>query len=992
MAELFNTKPICFGQIIPREYQSRDLEKSFELWDEGACGVLTRAFTGSGKSLMSCIKFDRWLQRSPQHRCMVISYEKQLVWQFSQEITDVLGLQPGIEMESEQVEPSFIPQVVVASRQTLMLKRPADDKQKEALAEHGIDEIGQLTHVQAKRFLRLLDEGIGRDAAIDFIIDLNRSYQCNARGVSRLWKFDPNEYTWLVMYDEAHKHAYHLKTVRHIVDWFEQNPQNKRNGLTATPKRSDNVSIGHKMFPGVSLDYPLWSLDGECAVKEGYAVPYKQRFIKVESIDFKAMNEGAGKNQEKWDQLLDQTLNREKELATMIEPLLDMCEERRTLIFSPSVSMAKNVAAYINARTPCHCTDCNKVAWYPWSRVADGAECVSCDKPITKDNTLRDDEQAVSLDGKIPADNRRDVYRRHQTGKFQFLSVCGLCVAKGTLVLTDQGEVQVQRVTTEMKLWDGVEFVSHDGVISNGVRPVIEYAGLKATGDHNVWTDHQWRRLADCKQKRIPIRVSGIEGHPVRESDNYYRRDYTYRKEPTGRTRDRVSLMWKSPREKTQQPSIRKFWMWFVREVIGFASLAAKAMCFCQRAMRESKRPSIHRLWGSRNQVQVCFAHGNGSVDYGQHRTAQESHHRSHQQQRALRTRESAMGDTQAAGKQPPTSEVFDILNAGPRHRFTANSLIIANCREGYNDPEISCVAIFRPVSKSASSLAEQMKGRGSRVKTGSIEGLATAEERLEAISESEKTDCLIVDLVGVTNLADCASTIQIYAEGLPDEMLRRAEELLLTATSDPAEAIEQAKEEVDQDKERRRKEREEQERRAEAARRSAYEARASYTTQERGIATTAPGMASDKQLKYIRFLGMEFNGWEPSIRQAGRIITQLKGGMDPKDVAFTNRIQANHWTSAKASEKQRWYLLHNKIQHDGDISPEEASTLIDRHKGGGYAASDLYKEIDTAESNEALSAVWEKIRQSKLSQEDLAGVISAGKNKRSVLKEYGGW
>ena len=489
----------------------------------------------------------------------------------------------------------------------------------------------------------------------------------------------------------------------------------------------------------MALDYPLWSLNGECAVKEGYAVPYRQRFVKVQSIDFKALKEEAGGNQEKWDGLLDKALNSEKELATMVEPLLDMCEERRTLIFSPSVSMAKNVAAYINARTPCHCKGCNKVAWYSWLRIADGGECVSCGEPIGKGNTLRGEDQAESLDGKVPADVRRGVYRRHQTGKFQFLSVCGLC-------------------------------------------------------------------------------------------------------------------------------------------------------------------------------------------------------------------------------------------------------------REGYNDPDISCVAIFRPVSKAASSLAEQMKGRGSRVRKGTIDGLATSEERLEAIAGSEKIDCLIVDLVGITNLADCASTIQIYAEGLPDEVRDKAEELLLAGTTDPAEAIELAKEDVDREKVRLRKEREEQERRAEAARRSAYEARASYTTQERGVATNAPGMATDKQLKYIRFLGMEFDNWEPTSRQAGRIITQLKGGMDCEEVAYKNHIQEGGWQSAKASSKQRRYLLRNGIPHSGDTSPQEASSLIDRHKGGGHSAIDLYKQIAAAESNGDLSAVWAKIKESNLSDDELSGVISAGKSKRTMLKDYGGW
>jgi DNA polymerase len=61
------------------------------------------------------------------------------------------------------------------------------------------------------------------------------------------------------------------------------------------------------------------------------------------------------------------------------------------------------------------------------------------------------------------------------------------CIAEDSLVLTDAGLVPIQDVTTEMKLWDGEAWVSHDGVVYRGERDVITYHGLTATPDHMVF-------------------------------------------------------------------------------------------------------------------------------------------------------------------------------------------------------------------------------------------------------------------------------------------------------------------------------------------------------------------------------------------------------------------------------------------------------------------------------------------------------------------------
>lgn len=72
-----------------------------------------------------------------------------------------------------------------------------------------------------------------------------------------------------------------------------------------------------------------------------------------------------------------------------------------------------------------------------------------------------------------------------QKGKISELA----CIAEHQLVLTDRGLVPIEEVTLEDKLWDGEEWVNHDGVIYKGEREVITYEGLTATPDHLVWVE-----------------------------------------------------------------------------------------------------------------------------------------------------------------------------------------------------------------------------------------------------------------------------------------------------------------------------------------------------------------------------------------------------------------------------------------------------------------------------------------------------------------------
>jgi len=743
-------QPLLFGEvspgrgtIIPRYYQTVAHDEAIRLFDSGVRGALIRSWTGSGKTLMACLIADTWLQRSSRHRVMVISYERDLVYQFAQEIYDWLSIHAGIEMASERIDYDNPPAVTVASRASLLCWPPPTAQQLVALTEFGIDDTGPAAKRHVERYLKYLKANKATpDEVRDDIRRLAGERQAHGNRWGRLYCFDWR-YHWLLIYDEAHKHAHHLRSVHPIVEWFSQNPETRQLGITATPKRSDNVSIGHKMFPGIALDMPLCKPNTKCGVSEGFAVPYVQRYIEVNGVDFRSINR-IGKDFDEAD--LGRVLGKEETLASCIEPLLDMVGDRQTLIFSPTVQMAKDVAEYINARSRCRCA-CSRVKWYPTLLIGDGAKCPDCGRMVEPGDVDKSPDRAKEIDGSTPTRDRRPVYAEFEAKQIQFLSVCGLC-------------------------------------------------------------------------------------------------------------------------------------------------------------------------------------------------------------------------------------------------------------REGYNNPSVSCVAIFRPVSKAASSLAEQMKGRASRPLPGLIDrypGEDEADKRLEAIRNSEKPNALIVDLVGVTGLADCASTVQIYAEGLPDEIAQRAEEILLeTGLDNPAdvgEAIERAEEEDRQAREAARLEREAAEARSRemARKRAKAQAEVDYAVYERGAGSQIDSKeATDKQYRYMAFLGMEIFDTYLTKRQAGRIINQLKEGMPLEEVAYANGIDERNWQAIGPTSKQMWALRKQGIRVGWLKTKRDASYLLDAVKEPEGFVLRFRKEIEDAATDAALTHLARtlgNVRSSvHIAPEHYELLVNAGKARRQQL------
>jgi len=66
------------------------------------------------------------------------------------------------------------------------------------------------------------------------------------------------------------------------------------------------------------------------------------------------------------------------------------------------------------------------------------------------------------------------------------------CFGGNTPVLTQRGWVIIQDVLPEDRVWDGLEWVTHQGVVPQGEKDVLTAYGISVTSDHEILTEHGW--------------------------------------------------------------------------------------------------------------------------------------------------------------------------------------------------------------------------------------------------------------------------------------------------------------------------------------------------------------------------------------------------------------------------------------------------------------------------------------------------------------------
>ena len=267
---------------------------------------------------------------------------------------------------------------------------------REELIYQGKDKMGRVTGVDA-------DIEMGQSWALnnyfksDIIVSTVQTQIAGMDGEGRMTRFDPNEFSLLII-DEAH-HAV-AQTYQRVIQHYRQNPKLKVLGVTATPDRTDEEALG-KIFTSVSYEYDIRN-----GIEDGWLVPIEQMIVEVRTLDFSQMRTTAGDLNGKD---LAAQMEFEENLHGIADPTLQIVGNRKTLVFAASVAQAERLSEIFNRHKP------------------------GCAEFVT---------------GGTPKEYRRKVFDAFAKNQLQFLTNVGVaCLDEQTEILTSNGWVGHKEIT-----------------------------------------------------------------------------------------------------------------------------------------------------------------------------------------------------------------------------------------------------------------------------------------------------------------------------------------------------------------------------------------------------------------------------------------------------------------------------------------------------------------------------------------------------------------
>ena len=316
------------------------------------------------------------------------------------------------------------------------------------------------------------------------------------------------------------------------------------------------------------------------------------------------------------------------------------------------------------------------------------------------------------------------------------------CIAEGSLVLTNRGLVPIETVGIADKVWDGVEFVRHEGVVYKGQKEVMHYDGLTATPDHKVWASFEgeprtvrFDYAASCGARLVR---TGSNGAPVWMGEDHQSGSSIH---PEGLAHtddaDRVHRMRTTAVVEPGKLALGSLeGLPVVQQSTRSSEVPGPNPHRSQAEVHESSRSELEALRSERNHLRLPLGDRGRALDSGEPgETTTEARAGSCGQRQGVCSREPSMGDALAehgqqteyhsggvptrglalcggssAKEDSPgilpggdyracttcgegeaqelendrtTVAVYDILNAGPRHRFTVSDVLVHNCGFG---------------------------------------------------------------------------------------------------------------------------------------------------------------------------------------------------------------------------------------------------------------------------------------------------------------------
>ncbi len=321
------------------------------------------------------------------------------------------------------------------------------------------------------------------------------------------------------------------------------------------------------------------------------------------------------------------------------------------------------------------------------------------------------------------------------------------CIAEGTEVLTNTGWKKIENCDSSDHLWDGVEWVSIDGVVCNGYKPVVECYGVLMTRDHKILTTNGWaeaQEILNAKSSKRYDRASvwlpdsaasswqskedgWLSGCALVDEMRVWQRDYYRRKVSSlfslwackvmwlqaWRNFSRGSRhtwdVWKSYLEEMVLYDVKMLrgerkwlggiwttWHYCLHKVARFQKLLCGYEPLVQTGTWSYARPNQQRLGLQSRKLQVgnsqrkyeqqtqyCFYNYTrwckAATYSGSREVWAKANHNLHE------TTEGVAREKLVASS--GFKKVYDIVNAGPRQRFTVRGFdgkpfIVHNCRQ----------------------------------------------------------------------------------------------------------------------------------------------------------------------------------------------------------------------------------------------------------------------------------------------------------------------
>ena len=323
-----------------------------------------------------------------------------------------------------------------------------------------------------------------------------------------------------------------------------------------------------------------------------------------------------------------------------------------------------------------------------------------------------------------------------------------LCVDGDAEVMTDRGWIKLKYVKLTDKVHDGVEFVTHSGILCKSVKQCVNIDGVYMTEDHEVLTNDGWKEAGVLISERSTSSIQRLDRTTLREIS---RCGESKKKQPMvvalplrlwqflcerpwGRkevdkarecTELRMYSKFADKREKSytrddESPSLCNLafdetalyaaepqsmaqlrWTWYcsLYAMVGelrefprrYASFLQRGVGFRSDRQRRKLRTKELPLGVSKGELQEPTSN---SLD--RHERWYETFgsgiftkiwHRTYNRLVSLISRS---GDATSCGKAGCEKEVYDILNCGPRNRFVVKGeeepFIVHNCQAACRD------------------------------------------------------------------------------------------------------------------------------------------------------------------------------------------------------------------------------------------------------------------------------------------------------------------